>query len=121
MLGGLLLILPRGFPLKAAGLILLLPMIFYQPPRPQSDEFWLHLLDVGQGLSVLIETREHNLLYDAGASRGGFDLGRMVVEPFLRHRGITSMESLVISHADKDYAGGAECLLQPQCIAHRRH
>lgn len=71
LLGGLLLILPRGFPLKAAGLVLLLPMIFYQPPRPQSGEFWLHLLDVGQGLSVLVQTRDHNLLYDAGARRGG--------------------------------------------------
>ncbi|HEY9200601.1 MAG TPA: DNA internalization-related competence protein ComEC/Rec2, partial [Gammaproteobacteria bacterium] len=71
------------------------------------------LLDVGQGLSVLVQTREHNLLYDAGASRGErFDLGRLVVEPFLRHRGITSLDSLIISHADNDHAGGAEYLLQ---------
>jgi len=113
LLGGLLLILPRGFPLKAAGLLLLLPMIFYQPPRPQAGDFWLHLLDVGQGLSVLVQTRDHNLLYDAGARRGErFDLGRLVVEPILRHRGITSLDRLIISHADNDHAGGAEYLLQ---------
>ncbi len=119
LLGGLLLILPRGFPLKAAGLILLFPMIFYQPPRPQSDEFWLHLLDVGQGLSVLVQTREHNLLYDAGASRGErFDLGRLVVEPFLRHKGIESLDRLIISHADNDHAGGAAYLLK-QLVIHQ--
>lgn len=117
LLGGLLLILPRGFPLKTAGLILLLPMIFYQPPRPQNGEFWLQLLDVGQGLSVLVQTRDHTLLYDAGASRGErFDLGRLVVEPFLRHSGIQSLDRLIISHADNDHAGGADYLLQQLAI-----
>lgn len=113
LLGGLLLILPRGFPLKAAGLILLLPMVFYQPPRPQPGEFWLQLLDVGQGLSVLVQTRDHTLLYDAGAKTSErFDLGRLVIEPLLRHQGIASLDRLVISHADNDHAGGAEYLLQ---------
>lgn len=46
----------------------------------------------------------------AGGER--FDLGRLVVEPFLRHRGITSLDRLVISHGDNDHAGGAEYLLQ---------
>lgn len=118
LLGGLLLILPRGFPLKATGLILLLPMIFYQAPRPQSGDFWLHLLDVGQGLSVLVQTRDHTLLYDAGASRGErFDLGRLVIEPLLRHKGIESLDSLIISHADNDHAGGADYLLQQFAVA----
>lgn len=118
LLGGLLLILPRGFPLKAVGLILLLPMIFYQPPRPQPGEFWLQLLDVGQGLSVLVQTREHSLLYDAGASRGErFDLGRLVVEPLLRHNGIESLDRLIISHADNDHAGGGKYLLQQLAVS----
>lgn len=117
LMGGLLLILPRGFPLKTAGLILLLPMIFYQPPRPQPGEFWLQLLDVGQGLSVLVQTRDHDLLYDAGAKRGErFDLGRLVIEPYLRHRGIVSLDRLIISHADNDHAGGADYLLQNMTV-----
>jgi competence protein ComEC len=113
LLGGLLLILPRGFPLKAAGWILLLPMLFYQAPRPQPGEIRLQLLDVGQGLSVLVQTRDHTLLYDAGVRRSErFDLGRLVIEPLLRHQGITSLDRLIISHADNDHAGGAEYLLQ---------
>jgi competence protein ComEC len=47
-------------------------------------------LDVGQGLAVLLRTRHHSLLYDAGPAMGESDLGESVVLPTLRKLGCGS-------------------------------
>ena len=70
------------------------------------------ILDVGQGLSVVIETRGHTLVYDAGPSfRTGSDTGQLVVVPFLRSRGIRTVDRVVVSHDDDDHKGGAGSVL----------
>ena len=43
-------------------------------PVPQGQVEVLQL-DVGQGLAVLLRTRTHSLLYDAGPAKGDMDLG----------------------------------------------
>jgi competence protein ComEC len=66
------------------------------------------VLDVGQGLSVVVRTRRHALVYDAGARYpSGFDLGEAVVVPALHALGIDRVGVLMVSHADNDHAGGA--------------
>jgi len=45
-------------------------------------------LDVGQGLAILVRTRHHTLLYDAGPRFGDIDLGERVVLPSLRKLGV---------------------------------
>ena len=45
-------------------------------------------LDVGQGLAILVRTRHHTLLYDAGPRFGDLDLGERVVLPALRKLGV---------------------------------
>jgi competence protein ComEC len=65
------------------------------------------MLDVGQGLAVLVRTREHALLYDAGPRNGDFDLGERVVLPSLRRLGERHLDLLLLSHADSDHSGGA--------------
>ncbi len=53
--------------------------------RPLQRQFAMTVLDVGQGLSVIVETARHRLLYDAGPRfPSGFDLGAAVVVPNLR-------------------------------------
>lgn len=75
-------------------------------------EVHLTLLDVGQGLSVVIETANHSLLFDAGARFSDkFDMGRNVVLPYLHFRDITALDKFIISHADNDHIGGAEAVL----------
>ncbi|SFX83105.1 competence protein ComEC [Azotobacter vinelandii] len=107
LLGTLLILLPAGVPLRVPGLALLLPLAF--PPQeriPQARaDVWL--LDVGQGLAVLVRTRGHDLLYDAGPRFGDFDLGERVVLPSLRNLGVGRLDRLLLSHADGDHAGGA--------------
>ncbi len=112
LIGSLLLLMPRGFPLRYAGAVMLLPLLLYQPQRPAPGEVWMTVLDVGQGLSVLLQTAEHDLLYDAGdKSSARFDMGERVVVPFLRYRGIETLDRMIVSHADRDHAGGAAAVI----------
>jgi competence protein ComEC len=106
-LGAVLLLLPRGVPMRALGWPLLLLLVV--PPRERLDaglaDIWQ--LDVGQGLAVLIRTRHHTLLYDAGPRFGDFDLGERVVLPALRKLSVKKLDLMLLSHADADHAGGA--------------
>ncbi len=109
-LGALLLLMPRGVPLRLAGWPLFLLLIF--PPRPEIPEgvadVWQ--LDVGQGLAILVRTRHHTLLYDAGPRSGDSDLGERVVLPTLRKLGVNAIDLMLISHAHADHAGGARAV-----------
>ncbi|MCX7890703.1 MAG: MBL fold metallo-hydrolase, partial [Rhodobacteraceae bacterium] len=107
-----LLLAPPGLPGRWLGVILLLPLVVLKPERPAWGEVWLSLLDVGQGLAVVVETAQGVLVYDAGpAYPGGFDAGAGIAAPFLKARGINRIDRLVISHADQDHAGGARGLI----------
>jgi len=113
LLGGVILLFPRGFPLRYSGAVLLLPMLLYVPEKPARNDFWLTLLDVGQGLSILIRTHENALLYDSGSKFGErYDIGRQVVIPYLRTVGVKQLGMVMISHADNDHAGGASTVLE---------
>lgn len=78
-------------------------------PEPRSGSgFGVTVLDVGQGTSAVVRTRNQLLLYDTGPRYpSGFDIGEAVVAPYLRraHRG--RVTELVLSHADMDHVGGA--------------
>lgn len=65
------------------------------------------VLDVGHGLAVLVETRSHRLLFDAGPASAAFDSGETVVLPALAARGRRDLDRIVVSHADNDHSGGA--------------
>jgi len=108
LLGALWLFLPRGVPLRGLGLLLFLPMLSPPVIMPEEGGFEAWVLDVGQGLSVLLRTREHVLLYDAGARYpSGFDVGAAVVLPSIHALGVTKLDMLMVSHGDNDHAGGA--------------
>jgi len=110
-IGALLLLAPRGVPARWLGLLLVLPLLTRQPERPAPGAFELTLLDVGQGLALVVRTAGHLLVYDAGPRfRSGFDTGSVVVVPFLRQLGADEIDTLVISHGDSDHAGGASAV-----------
>ncbi len=107
LLGVAWLLLPRGFPARWLGLCLLLPALFPPLARPPAGEVRVDVLDVGQGLAVLVRTAGHALLYDTGPRYGGdADAGARVVVPYLRALGVRALDVLVVSHRDKDHAGG---------------
>jgi len=109
--GALWLFLPRGLPLRWFGVLLFLPLLWPSRQLPVEGAFQVWVLDVGQGLSVLLRTREHALVYDTGARYpSGFDLGEAAVLPSIHALGITQLDMLMISHGDNDHAGGAEAV-----------
>ena len=109
---------PRGLPGRPAALVLLLPLLFWQPHRPEAGEVRLTILDVGQGLAAVVRTREHTLIYDTGPHYGGdFEAGGAIIAPYLASRGIQRVDVLVVSHGDRDHAGGAEGLREAVDVA----
>ncbi len=68
--------------------------------------FEMTVLDVGQGDSIYFEFPDgRNLLVDGGEGRFS-DKGKWVVEPFLRSKGVRSIDAVVISHPQEDHVGG---------------
>lgn len=66
-----------------------------------STDFEVHYLDVGQGLSVLVRSGDHALLYDGGdRNHSSF------VVAYLKRQGITKLDYLIASHYDADHLSG---------------
>ena len=75
------------------------------------------VLDVGQGLAIVIETQHHTLIYDAGLrSLSGFNAGSAVVLPYMESRRIQHADLAIISHNDNDHSGGIHSLLEEGVI-----
>ncbi|MGD1990879.1 MAG: DNA internalization-related competence protein ComEC/Rec2 [Chromatiales bacterium] len=107
--GALLLFLGKGWRMRMAGLPLL--AILWWPISV--EPFRMTVLDVGQGLSVVIEAGQKVLVYDLGpVYPGGFNTAEAVVRPFLEMRGIDALDMLVISHDDTDHKGGYHGFLE---------
>ncbi len=109
----ILLLAPSGIPVKRLGIILLLPVFVIRPEQIPHAGIRFTVLDVGQGLAAVIETRDHVLVYDTGPKFSDrFDTGSSVVMPYLNQRGIRKLDALVISHADNDHRGGLDSLIE---------
>lgn len=110
-LGIVILFLPRGFPMRWCGIFLFLPLFFYPYPKLLPGEIKFTVLSVGQGLSAVVQTQHHQLVFDAGPKYDLFDAGDAIVKPFLWVNGLNHIDMLVISHGDLDHRGGAQALL----------
>lgn len=111
MLACLLCLLPRHTPGKYFGFILFLPLVLYHPERPLKGDYWVTVLDVSEGLSIVIQTASHTLVFDTGAKFDDqYDMGERVVLPFLYQYRIHRLDALVISHPDNDHRGGSDAI-----------
>ena len=111
LLAMVVLFLPKAFRWRWLGIALLMPWLWPVSHRPADGTVEITVLDVGQGLAVLAQTRHHTLLYDTGDRfTSGFSAAQAVIVPFLQHKGIRSPDRIVISHADRDHIGGLELL-----------
>ena len=66
-----------------------------------TDPAQITVLDVGQGLSVLIEKSGHHILYDGGGRKTSAYLVR-----YMKSHGITHFDYIIASHYDEDHIGG---------------
>src|SRR3569833_2448247 len=98
---------PRGLPLRRLGAVTWLPVLVNVPARPQG-EMWITAFDVGQGMATPSESEHHRLLYDTGPSYSPeSDGGSRVIVPYLKARGISALDAVIVSHIDNDHSGGA--------------
>jgi competence protein ComEC len=112
IVGVLWMLLPRGVPVRWLGYLGFLPMLLIAPQRPNMGDMKVTVLDVGQGLSVAVQTATHTLLYDAGGKYSEqADAASRIVLPFLRGEGVSKLDGFIVSHNDTDHSGGMPTML----------
>lgn len=75
------------------------------------DRWFVEVLDVGQGLAVLVRSQGQTLLYDTGPRYpSGFSTAASDIVPYLNSLAIKQLDYLVVSHSDSDHAGGVEII-----------
>jgi len=87
--------------------MLLLPL--WRADRP--GEWSVHMLDVGQGLAMVIERNGKAILYDTGVAWPGGDSGQQLIIPWLRWHALQP-EGIILSHEHLDHRGGLASLLK---------
>jgi len=113
MFGVLWMLLPRGFSSRWLGLVYCAPLFLVVPGTPAAGSMRVAVLDVGQGLSVVVQTAHHTLLYDTGPSYSAdADSGNRIIAPYLRAAGISHLDGMIVSHNDNDHSGGSISVLQ---------
>ena len=104
-------VFPTGWPGRTLAWVGLAALLSYQPPQLPDKCADIDVLDVGQGLAIVVRTRRHVVIFDTGpAFRSGSSAAETVVLPFLAHRGIDRVDKLVVSHADLDHSGGVAAI-----------
>ena len=106
MAGILFLFAPRQLVLVVPGIFFLLPIIYYKPIHIKAPSYQVEVLDVGQGLSIAVNTAHHALVYDLGPIfPNGNSATQAVVIPYLRSQKIYHINKVIISHQDSDHVG----------------
>ncbi len=72
-----------------------------KPVTSVNDEVSVHIIDVGQGDSIFIQTPKENIIIDGG-NKGK---GQTVIE-YLKQQGVTQLDAVVSTHPDADHIGG---------------
>ncbi|MEG0472592.1 MAG: DNA internalization-related competence protein ComEC/Rec2 [Solibacillus sp.] len=114
----------RAKMIKIAGVILIPAILFHVQPYLHSD-LKIAFVNVGQGDSIVIELpkRKQVIVIDSGGvlrfdqeawqtRQQPYEVGRQVVVPYLKARGIQKIDTFILTHADADHVEGAEEILR---------
>ncbi len=72
----------------------------------------IQFIDVGQGDSILINTKEGSYLVDTGGSiMDSFDVGKNITLPYLQKIGINKLKGVFITHFDEDHSKSLPLLI----------
>lgn len=111
--------------IKKAIVILSIPILFIHFQGKWNTHLQITFVDVGQGDCIVIELPFRKAVYvidTGGVLRFGgdgwkqkkepYEVGRQVVVPFLKGKGISEIDYLILTHADHDHVEGAEEVLR---------
>lgn len=106
-------------------IVLLLPIIMIHFSGKLYNQMKISFVNVGQGDCILIELPYRKVVYmiDTGGllrfeeaqwqkRKDKFEIGRQIVVPYLKGKGINKIDKLIITHADADHVESAEEILQ---------
>jgi competence protein ComEC len=114
----LLCLLPWRWPQRISAVLALLPAIWPRALMLNEGEYRLTALDVGRSLAVIVQTKEHALLFDNGESWGSDGaMTRSVVIPSLRALGVKHLDLVIVPKLDNDRSTGLVALLAELPIA----
>ncbi|MDP4083445.1 MAG: DNA internalization-related competence protein ComEC/Rec2 [Bacillota bacterium] len=104
------------------GTFLLLFQIVWNQNNPIGE---VTMIDVGQGDCILIHLPfgKGNYLIDTGGTlsfneekwktrKNPFEVGKNIVVPYLKSKGITKIDKLILTHGDMDHIGGAFAIIK---------
>ena len=79
-----------------------------------APEMEVHFIDVGQGDAALVITPHGRafLIDTGGTLENSYDVGGRVVLPYLRHYGVTELDTLYLTHSHADHAAGAGSIVK---------
>ncbi len=118
LFGALWWLMPLGWPGRWLAFFICLPLIWPKTVQIPTGEARIEVLDVGQGLAVVIRTKDHVLLYDTGPYYSGVaDAGDRVIVPYLRATGVKQLDGMIVTHRDTDHSGGAVSVLESMPVA----
>ncbi|WP_442603665.1 DNA internalization-related competence protein ComEC/Rec2 [Paenibacillus sp. KN14-4R] len=115
----------RAGSILTVGALIMVLTIGYTPDR-WDKQGEVHFINVGQGDSILIRTPAgKHLLIDGGGTvsfrkpgeewrirKDPYEVGRKLLVPLLKKRGVHELDWVFLSHEDADHAGGLAAVLQ---------
>ncbi|MFJ7933595.1 DNA internalization-related competence protein ComEC/Rec2 [Sporosarcina sp. NPDC096371] len=115
----------RGANVLRALPVVIVPAVIMHVIPYMDGSLRITYLDVGQGDSMVIELPHRRAVYviDTGGTvtfgeanwktpAKPFEVGRRIVVPYLKGRGITTVDKLILTHADADHMEGADEVLE---------
>ena len=90
----------------------------WSPRHVGEDKVRVTFLDVGQGDATVIELPEQTILVDGGVAYERWDIGRMVVAPYLWDQGIRRIDHVIATHPQLDHVGGLPWIIKRFEVGH---
>lgn len=105
--GALWLLAPAGWPMRPAGLVLLMPLVWPDASLPAHGEFDVRVPDLGDGQAVIVTTATRTWLYGTGPGDGAErSLVPGTLAPMIRQAGFRHVDRIIVPYAHRDFSGG---------------